>query len=164
MKKLSILLSTAVIFLAACNDEKSTVSASSSDTAKFDLAAVKASINESNTVFSNAIMKGDSTAIAACYAADAKAFPPHMPIMPDAKSIAAMAAGFAKAHIQKFSLEATDVYGDACLVAEEGKWMVSDSTGKPWDNGKYIVLWKSENGKWKMYRDIWNSDMPEAKK
>jgi ketosteroid isomerase-like protein len=26
--------------------------------------------------------------------------------------------------------------------------------------GKYIVLWKKENGKWKLHRDISNSDLP----
>ena len=164
MKKLTILLSAATILLAACNDDKATVSTTTSDAAKFDLAAVKSGINESNTAYSNAIMKGDSAALVACYASDAKTFPPNMPVMGDAKSVAAMCGGFAKMGIKKFSLESTDVYGDASLVAEEGKWAVSDSTGKALDNGKYILLWKEENGKWKIYRDIWNSSMPEAKK
>jgi len=26
--------------------------------------------------------------------------------------------------------------------------------------GKYLVLWKKENGKWKLHRDISNSDLP----
>ncbi len=28
------------------------------------------------------------------------------------------------------------------------------------DKGKYIVVWKKENGDWKVWRDIWNSDNP----
>ena len=28
------------------------------------------------------------------------------------------------------------------------------------EKGKFIVVWKEENGKWKMHRDIWNSDAP----
>jgi ketosteroid isomerase-like protein len=30
------------------------------------------------------------------------------------------------------------------------------------DKGKYIVVWKQDNGTWKMNRDIFNSDMPPA--
>jgi hypothetical protein len=28
------------------------------------------------------------------------------------------------------------------------------------DTGKYIVIWKRENGAWKWHRDIWNSSRP----
>ncbi len=31
---------------------------------------------------------------------------------------------------------------------------------KSLDKGKYVVVWKKQNGNWKMYRDIWNSNMP----
>jgi len=28
------------------------------------------------------------------------------------------------------------------------------------DNGKYVEIWKRENGSWKMDVDIWNSSVP----
>jgi hypothetical protein len=28
------------------------------------------------------------------------------------------------------------------------------------DKSKFIVIWEQENGDWKMYRDIWNTDLP----
>jgi len=28
------------------------------------------------------------------------------------------------------------------------------------DKGKYIVIWKQEEGQWKLHRDIFNSSMP----
>jgi ketosteroid isomerase-like protein len=28
------------------------------------------------------------------------------------------------------------------------------------DKGKYIVIWKQEDGQWKLHRDIFNSSMP----
>jgi ketosteroid isomerase-like protein len=35
--------------------------------------------------------------------------------------------------------------------------------GKVVDRGKYIVIWKREQGQWKLHRDIWNTSMPPAK-
>ena len=35
---------------------------------------------------------------------------------------------------------------------------MTDKSGKEIDKGKYIVLWKMEDGKWKLHRDIFNSD------
>ena len=34
------------------------------------------------------------------------------------------------------------------------KW--GDGT-KTVDKGNYIVVWKKDDGKWKIFRDIWNS-------
>jgi hypothetical protein len=28
------------------------------------------------------------------------------------------------------------------------------------DTGKYIVVWKRQDGVWKLHADIWNSDAP----
>ncbi len=36
----------------------------------------------------------------------------------------------------------------------------SDKDEKELEKGKYIVLWKKEEGKWKLFRDCYNSDMP----
>lgn len=59
-------------------------------------------------------------------------------------------------------LTTSSVWGDADLVVEEGGYEMTDKSGTHIDHGKYIVLWKEENGQWKLYRDIWNSSMPMA--
>jgi len=33
-----------------------------------------------------------------------------------------------------------------------------DSAGNTLEKGKFIVLWKEQNGVWKMHKDVWNSD------
>jgi ketosteroid isomerase-like protein len=30
------------------------------------------------------------------------------------------------------------------------------------DRGKIMVLWKNEDGTWKMHRDTWNSSLPQT--
>lgn len=37
----------------------------------------------------------------------------------------------------------------------EGKTKQQDGSIAEW-RGKYVVVWKKENGNWKMYLDIWN--------
>ena len=37
---------------------------------------------------------------------------------------------------------------------------MTSQDGKHLDHGKYLVFYKKEGGRWKIYRDIWNSSMP----
>jgi ketosteroid isomerase-like protein len=62
--------------------------------------------------------------------------------------------------LKQTKLETVEVYGTGGTVAEVGKYSVLGGNGEALDSGKYIVLWKREKGKWKLYRDIWNSNMP----
>ena len=64
--------------------------------------------------------------------------------------------------IRNIKLTTQEVMGGKDAVAETGKYEMMDAGGKTLDNGKYIAVWKEENGKWKMYRDEWNSAMPVA--
>ena len=60
------------------------------------------------------------------------------------------------------NITTTDVWGTADFVAEEGTLSMLDKAGKEIDKGKYIALWKMEDGKWKIFRDCFNSDNPPA--
>ena len=64
--------------------------------------------------------------------------------------------------LRNFELKTIKIWGDSSILAEEGIYKYSDSNGKQLDKGKYIVLWKLESGNWKMYRDIWTSDLPSV--
>jgi ketosteroid isomerase-like protein len=55
-----------------------------------------------------------------------------------------------------------NIYGDKDLVVEEGVYNFPDGKGGSVDKGKFIALWKQEDGKWKLYREIWNTDLPPA--
>ncbi|HET7115741.1 MAG TPA: hypothetical protein VFI29_04595, partial [Hanamia sp.] len=57
-------------------------------------------------------------------------------------------------------LKTIKVWGDSSILAEEGTYRISGKNKNLLDKGKYIVLWKQEAGNWKMYRDIWTSDLP----
>jgi ketosteroid isomerase-like protein len=38
----------------------------------------------------------------------------------------------------------------------EGETLFTNGRSSRWI-GKYVIVWKKENGKWKIYLDIWNS-------
>ena len=161
MKKVLLLIGPAMMLFASCGNQTTAENISAKkDSATFDITAVKSAIADANKAFSDAVIKGDSTALADLYTSDANMLPPNMPKAENHEAILGMAGGLVRMGIKSFSLESTDVYGDPDMVVEEGKYTVGDDKGKAVDEGKYIVLWKQENGKWKLYRDIWNSDMP----
>ena len=150
-----------MMLFASCSNQTSAENTSAKkDSTTFDIAAVKSIIAEKDKTFSDAILKGDSTTVANLYTSDASMFPPNMPKAENHQQIMAVAGEFARMGLKAFSIESTDVYGNPDLVVEEGKWSVGDGSGKTLDDGKYIVLWKQENGDWKLYRDIWNSNNP----
>ena len=45
------------------------------------------------------------------------------------------------------------------LTAEDA-WTMTGKDGKVVDEGKSIEVYKMEDGKWKLLRDCWNSNMP----
>lgn len=145
------------LIILSCDHTVSSDKTKTEDGESFNLAAAKATIDSTNKVMSENITKGDSVAMAAHYTKDAKIFPDKYPMMSGADAIKALWSGFISQGIN-LSLAADDVWGDNDLLVEEGKYTVSDKKGTALDKGKYLVLWKLEDGKWKLFRDIWNSD------
>jgi ketosteroid isomerase-like protein len=164
MKAYSLFLFLASFYLTACNQPSNSVATEKKDTvAAFDVSAVKSIIDENNKIFGDAVVKGDSAALVNLYATTAHMFPTNMPPIETYDGIKRFFGEFAKAGVKEFKLESVDVYGNGDNVIEEGKYTQGDGKGKIVDQGKYIVIWKQENGKWKLYRDIFNSNMPLPK-
>jgi ketosteroid isomerase-like protein len=55
-----------------------------------------------------------------------------------------------------------EAVGMDSMAVEVGRYVLTDSTGAAFDEGKYIVWWKRTADGWRMHRDIWNSDRPAA--
>ena len=72
--------------------------------------------------------------------------------------------GFINTGIGSIELNTLEVWGDENFITEEGLFTIKSKEGAQLDKGKYIVLWKKEDGKWKLHRDMSNSDLPLATK
>ena len=154
-------LALIALMLFACNqaEEPKTETAAAES---FNLAAVKDSIVASNNRLSAAITASDSVALAALYTSDAKIMPANMPAMSGTAGITSFANEAFKMGIKNVKFEVVDVWGGKDLVGEEGTFTISDDKGAVIDKGKFLVFWKQEDGKWKAFRDIFNSDMPAS--
>ena len=65
---------------------------------------------------------------------------------------------FMKMNIKR-QAKTTDIWGNDDLLAEEGNVSAFDQKGTEIEHAKYLVLWKKENGQWKIFRDMWNTDL-----
>ncbi len=130
--------------------------------ATFDIKQAEASILQSNQNFMKSFKAGDSLGVANCFTTDAKTMAAHMSSTKSRSDIIHNISESMKNGFKDINLSTIKIWGDSNIVAEEGTYNISDSLGKRIDKGKYIVLWKTEAGNWKMFRDIWNSDLPDT--
>jgi len=117
-------------------------------------------IAQANQQFMSAFNQGSASGVAGCYKAGAQLFPDHMGNVAGRDNIqgfwqAVMDMGIKAARLETVEL---DVLGET--VIEVGKYTLLGGKEQVLDTGKYIVVWKTEQGQWKLHRDIWTSSLP----
>ena len=143
------LLSTIIFF--SCQTEETAKPA-------FDLANAKSEIEAANQVTMDAFAKGDSVGIANTYLEDAKLMFTGMPAVVGRAGIQSIYSGFIKSGVSKIEIKTNQVWGSEDILAEDGSktiYVKDQVVGQE----KFIVLWKKVEGKWKIMRDIANSDL-----
>ena len=105
---------------------------------------------------------GNAGAVVALYAEDAVLMPPNaLPARGSAAIKEAIAKDIAeskKAGVA-FVLGTNDEVGISGDMAwHSGAYFVMDKANKPVDTGKYLEVWERKGGKWRVTRDIWNSN------
>ena len=93
------------------------------------------------------------------YASDAQIFPPNGAMISGSTAISPFWKGAFDMGIKNATLETIQTEKAGDQIIETGNYTLAGADGKTMDNGKYMVVWKSENGQWKLYRDIWNSSV-----
>ena len=115
-------------------------------------------ILSANKTFMQAFSQG-ATDIGKLYASDAQLFPPGGAMISGNTAIGPFWKSAFESGVKKATLETTQTENAGDQIIETGAYTLASADGKPLDNGKYIVVWKKEGGTWKLYRDIWNSNM-----
>jgi ketosteroid isomerase-like protein len=126
---------------------------------KFDLTIAKAEIEEANKNVMTMVASGDSIGLANAFTIDAKLMSAGAPSLIGRSAIQTALSGIIKAGITGVEHRTENVYGTEDLIAEEGEITLFAGEDTVSVN-KYIVLWKKEDGKWKLFRDIFNSNSP----
>jgi len=112
--------------------------------------------------FVDAVARGDADAITALYTEDARILPPGGDIVSGRAALPAFWAAMLGMGIKRCSFDTLEVeeHGDAAI--EIGRVTLYADGDVQIDTPKYLVVWKREDGKWRMHRDIFNSDQPPA--
>ena len=126
----------------------------------FDLANAKKEIEAANVNLTDFITKGDSVGAASAYTKDGKFMPANMPAVEGTSNLTSFWGGFINGVGGVITLTTLEVWGDENLITEEGLFEIKSKEGAQLDKGKYLVLWKKEDGKWKLHRDIGTTDLP----
>lgn len=160
MKNVLVTTLTAVfLFLAACGDSgRKNEDTAAGDTTLTDPAELRETIDKQNAAFESAIQKGDSAAIAGYYASDALVMPPNSEAV-RGNGILNFWGGSLRQGVKDLQLETTDLVTGGDLISETGNYEMFGAGKKSLDKGKYLVVWKKEDGVWKIYRDMFSSNL-----
>ncbi|MFH1068759.1 MAG: SgcJ/EcaC family oxidoreductase [Candidatus Glassbacteria bacterium] len=126
---------------------------------------IRARIEAADREFEKAFNRGDAAGVTALYTKDAKLLPPNMEMMQGREAVRAFWQGAMDMGCKTASLEIEEVEKKGDIVVEIGKYtlVIKPAGGQTiTDRGKYVVLWKQENGAWKLDTDIWNSSLPAS--
>lgn len=128
-----------------------------------ELEELKAGIGEANEKWMAALEQGNAAGVAECYTEDSQFMPPNAPIMKGREGVKAFVEGRRKAGVKKIKLTTSEIEGDNKRALETGTYEVMVDGDKVVDQGKYLVEWKNQNGKWYFHRNMFNSNMPSPR-
>lgn len=116
-------------------------------------------IDEVNEKFMQAFTDGDAEAVTALYSSDAVLLPPFGDAISTKQDITDLWNGMMDIGITGVELVSNEIIPAGDMAVERGEYTIFVGD-MDIDHGKFLVLWKMENGQWKLHRDIWNSSLP----
>ncbi|MBD0332337.1 MAG: nuclear transport factor 2 family protein [Chitinophagaceae bacterium] len=148
-----------VLMFCCCNNHPAVVDTKSKkniESSQDAVTAIKLEISKLDEEFKN----GDSVSAATHYASNALSMPPgRLPV--NSNEIVKMIGSAIRAGV-KMKTNITDISCSEDLCVETGIYEMS--ANKWLEKGKYVTVWKRENDKWRIYREIWNSNDSEHEK
>ncbi len=149
-----------MFFLIGCGLAQLVLGCNQQQKRTFDVTAMKKIIEEKNNQFTKAHITGDSAFLVNIFTQDAKAFPPNSDVVIGRPAIAVVTSQYLKLDIKEFREETTAFYGNEDYLIDEGSYYFRYGKDNTIDKGKYLNVWKKEDGDWKIYSNIWNTNMP----
>jgi len=151
LKVCSLFLITVILISIGCQQQTTDTKPVSEE---FDMQEAKSFIDSINTKFSEQIKNGDSMALASHYATDAAILlSKSEPIK--GKDILSAWGSMIRAGTEEITFQTIDLIGSNDFLIETG-YIVTKEYGNNITKSKYLVVWKKQNGEWKLYRDMIN--------
>jgi ketosteroid isomerase-like protein len=121
--------------------------------------SLRREIAAANARFMEAFRAGDARAVTACYTSAAQLFPAGSDVVEGAEAITGFWRGGMEAGIANVRLDTAEVDERGDLAVEVGRYTLLAADGGTIDRGKYLVVWKREDGAARIHRDIWNTSV-----
>ncbi|MGB5322629.1 YybH family protein [Lutimonas sp.] len=148
-----IILSTMLSFTSC--EQKVTEKALESEQA--DSLSLEKEIELRLREYENSLQNGDSIALGNMYTEDAEIIPSTV----GRKNIIKVFGSMIRDSITGSSFKTTKLWGNDQLLVEDGTGTWFHTNGTVVGSGRYLLVWKKDDGKWKILRDTW---FPDKKK
>ena len=121
---------------------------------------VQSAIGAGVESFMAAFKRGDAAGLAALYTENGQVMPPNGDFVTGKQAVQAFWQAIMDMGIKEAKIEILEVEGHGDTAIEISTFTLRGEGGQKLDKGKYMVIWKREDGQWKLHRDIFNSSMP----
>jgi uncharacterized protein (TIGR02246 family) len=123
---------------------------------------IRPQIESANVQFVSALKRGDAAAMANLYTSAAQLLPANSDFVRGTAAIRTFWQSVVDMGLKGASLETIEVEGHGDTAIEVGRYRLLAADDAVADQGKYVVVWKNDNGTWKLHRDIWTTSQPAA--
>ena len=119
-------------------------------------------ITEIAQMQTQAIRQGNAAGFAARYTDDALVMFQHTPTVVGRDAIQGFWQGVVDMGAKDATLDTDDILDFGDTLVERGHYTLTlqSDAGDIVDEGKYVVVWKRDGDTWKLFWDIFNSDLP----
>jgi uncharacterized protein (TIGR02246 family) len=114
--------------------------------------------------FQKSFNQGDVEGLASLYLEDAKILPPNMDMIEGKDTIQKFWQGALEMGIKSYKPEMIEVESSGNLGFLVGTYTVFGNENQVINKGKVLTVLKNIDGKWKIYRDMFNSNIPLEEK
>ncbi|PJJ53342.1 YybH family protein [Hymenobacter chitinivorans] len=122
--------------------------------------SIRDEIRRTNDSFEASFEQGDAAAIARLYTSAGVLLPTGMAPIEGLPGIQAFWQGAMEMGVKQVKLKTRDIEELEDTAIELGTYTLFDGNHRTMDEGKYLVVWKEQQGHWKLHQDIWNTNLP----
>lgn len=124
---------------------------------------IRSEIEQLDEKFVNAYNQGDARGVASFYAEKGMVLAPNHNMIEGSQQIEAFWQAMMHIGAKNIKLQVLEAEQQEDTAYEVGHATIFGGENQAIDDIKYVVIWKRENGAWKIYRDIFNSNNPLPK-
>ncbi|UOQ72778.1 YybH family protein [Hymenobacter cellulosilyticus] len=121
--------------------------------------SIRDEIRRANDTFETSFEQGDAAAIANLFTTAGVLLPAGMEPIEGLSGIQAFWQGAMEMGVKQVRLQTRDIEELEDTAIELGTYTLFDGNHQPMDQGKYLVVWKEQQGHWKLHQDIWNTSL-----